>query len=136
MLLAASVCISSYSFGEDLEGAYKNKKAGQSMEKNALEKAKTQGIQFSCPYAGTFTFVDGFVFTGSSDDLTSLGQYKKKNKDVIAFSWSQIDRYDNTMMNVIAELNVKTKVLYKLFKRSNPERDDGEILPVDCTQNR
>ena len=127
--------VSGASFGQDLENAYKSRQMGASLEKAALEKAKSQGPRFACPYAGTFTFVDGFVFDGETD-LMSLGNYVDKGNGVIAFSWSQIDRWDNSRMSVIAELNTKTKVLYKVFKRANPARDDNAILPVDCTQKR
>jgi hypothetical protein len=123
-------------FSQDLESTYKRNRDAQTFEAQVKAKAKTQGMQFDCPYVGLLTFVDGFVFVGNADNLKSLGNYKMKGKGSISFSWSEFDRGDNTMMNVIAELNTNTKVLYKVYKYANPSRANPGIMDTQCEQKR
>jgi hypothetical protein len=123
-------------FSQDLESTYKRNRDAQTFEAQVKAKAKTQGMQFECPYYGLLTFVDGFVFVGNADNLRSLGNYKMKGKGSISFSHSQFDQGDGTTMNVIVELNTNTKVLYKVYKYANPSRANPGIMESQCEQKR
>ncbi|MBU3633865.1 hypothetical protein ICN35_00105 [Polynucleobacter sp. es-GGE-1] len=123
-------------FSQDLESSYKRNRDAQTFEAQVKAKAKTQGMQFDCPYIGLLTFVDGFVFVGNADNLNSLGNYKIKGKGSISFSYSQYDWGDGTTMNVIVELNTNTKVLYKVYKYANPSRANPGIMDTQCEQKR
>ena len=102
-------------------------------EKNALEKARKTGSQYSCASTPTFIFSDGFVFSSSNrNDLVFIGKYNKTN-NLFQFSWTQSGGSD--VMYARGELDLINNKLYKQFSR-NPNQFNEPVIKVDCVKDK